>query len=143
MSLPPEGQIFRIRVDREGGTEDGLSHDGRIHIRGDLEDPPEAHAVKIIEHKSGYVVGEVVDDVSPDEATNIHQWREKQERKERDPQKRKRDLQRLTPESVESTRRKPWRKSNSDSDENEEDEAEDEKSDENPIGSKNHLLNDK
>ncbi|GAB3310995.1 hypothetical protein [Haloplanus salinarum] len=139
MTLPPEGEIFRVRVDRDGGTEDGLSRNGRIHVRGNLDGLPKAYGVKILEHKSGYVVAEVVNDVSPDEATNLRQWQRKQEEEERDPREKKRDLQRLTPNSVESEPRNPWRKSDSD----EEKEDEDEKSDEKFLGSKNHLLNDK
>lgn len=136
MPIPPEGEVFRVLVDRKGGTEDGLTHNGKIHIKGSLADLPKGYAVKIIESNTGYAVGRVLDDVNPEEATNFYEWEQQQEQEELDPEQKTRDLQRFTPNSIKSEITKPWRKEEKQTD------SEEDPSDSNFFGSKNDLIKD-
>lgn len=142
MKLPPQGRTYRIRVNRVGGTEDGLTRDGQIHVRGDI-DPPEECAVRLVKELQGYAVVEVVDDVDPKEVVSLHEWREQKKKlRERSPvsTKENRTLRRRKEDYTETVGKKSWRKIESNKERNEEgDEGSEEDSSEN----KNDLLNGK
>lgn len=143
MALPPVGTVFRIKVDRMGGTEDGLNHQGNIHVRGDLE-PNEAYPVEMVDKPSGYGVAEIVDEVSLDEIISLHEWKEKNEKRknQRSERQKQTDLRRMTTNSVETNlkRSRKMKKQSDDSEEEKEDKIEDLAGDE-LIGNKNDLIN--
>jgi hypothetical protein len=126
-----------------GGTEDGLNHQGNVHVRGDLK-LNEAYAVEMVEKPSGYGVAEVVDDASPDEVISLHEWKEKNEecKRQRSERQKQNDLRRLTTSSVETNLKRSRRmeKQSSDSGEKKED-KEEERADDDLIGNKNDLIN--
>lgn len=139
MPLPPVGEIVRLRVNRRGGTEDALSVDGAIHIRGDVEIGNGIEA-EIVDIDHGYAVAEPRPNNAREDIKHISYWMEKDDDDEEvtHPRQRREKPRWMKETPKEESPRNAWLK---DATEAEEGDGSSNEQGDDVVGSKNDLLN--